>query len=78
MRPANQRVQCQMEPSKSTPTRTTLQRMLGNLVRLLYNKTDSSETVNYNLAILVLGDVHRLQFESKTEKQKINDFVALY
>lgn len=55
-----------------------LQRMLGNLVRLLYNKTDSSETVNYNLAILVLGDVHRLQFESKTKKQKINDFVALY
>lgn len=51
--------------------------ILGNLVRVLYDKNDSSETTNYNLDILFSGDVHIHQFSIETKKQKINNFVAL-
>lgn len=52
--------------------------VLGNLVLLLCNKTDSSGEANYNLLILVLGDVHRLQFDSNTKAQKIRFFAVLH
>lgn len=40
-------------------------------------KSDSSQSVNYKLDILITRDVQRHQFNIKTKKQKINNFVAL-
>ena len=51
--------------------------LLGNLVLLLCIKTAGSLTANYNQHILVPGDVHRLQFDIKTKKQKIKYLAVL-
>ncbi len=55
-----------------------LQWTTGNLVLLLYNKADRGGAVNYKLYILVSGDVHRLQFDRKTKKQRINNLCVYY
>lgn len=57
------------------PTRHP-QRIVGNLVRLRAHKTRGRAAGNYNLPILVLRDVQRLQFAGKTKKQLINNLIT--
>lgn len=49
---------------------------MGNLVRRRADKTRRKAAGNYNLPILVLRDVQRLQFAGKTKKQLTNNLIA--
>lgn len=49
---------------------------MGNLVRGRADKTRRRAAGNYNLPILVLRDVQRLQFAGKTKKQLTNNLIA--